>query len=71
MNRCTYRIFYITIVDYLKKTIYDMQNEKDYLIIYKVFDLYSGFCDSFLKIDDALMVFGVLDKNVFLFGIAY
>ena len=44
-------------------TIYDTRNEKGYLNHYNVFEHIHDFEIVFLKIDDALLVFVVLDSN--------
>ena len=48
-------------------TIYDMQTEKDYFDHYNVFEHNQDFQIVFKKSYCAFLVFGVLDKNVFLY----
>ena len=57
--------------DYYINTIYDMQNEKDCLNYYNEFEHIQRFEKLFKKSDDALLVFVILDKNVYLFEIDY
>ena len=54
------------IVDYYINTIYDMQNEKDYLYHGKKFEHIQGFVILFWKIFGPLLEYGVLNNNVYL-----
>ena len=58
-------------MDYYKNTIDDMQNEKDFLNYYNVFEYFHDFEKVFLKIVDALLVYEVWDNNVCLYEIDY
>ena len=48
-------------------TIGDMQNEKDYLYHYKMFEYTHDFLKDFWKIDDAKDLHLVWDDNVYLY----
>ena len=50
-------------------SIYEFQNEKNYLNHYNEFEYIHHFEIIFKKIDDALLVFVILDNNVYLFEI--
>ena len=58
-------------MDYYINTIDEMQNEKNFLYHYNVFVHILDFEIYFLKSDDALWVFVVLDNNVCLYQIDY
>ena len=56
---------------YYINTIYDKQNEKDFVYHYNVFQYNQDFEIVFGKSDDEFLVFGVLDDNVCLYEIDY
>ena len=55
------------LIDY-QKSIYDMQNEKDYLNHYKKFLHILDFEELFWKIVVAALVFGISNNNVFFYN---
>ena len=58
-------------MDCYLNTIYDMQNEEEYINHCTEFEHNHDFELRFWKTDDALLVFHVLDNNVYLFLIGY
>ena len=60
-----------SIADYYMNTIGDMQNEKDFFYRCNEFEYNHDFVIFLWKIDDDLLVFGVLSSNVYLYEIEY
>ena len=54
-------------MDYYINPIYDMQNEKDFFYHCNVFLHNHDFGKVFRKSDDVLLVFVILDNNVYLY----
>ena len=52
-------------------TIGDMQNEKNFFYHCKKFECIHDFVIFFWKVDDGLLVFGVLNSNVYFYEIDY
>ena len=52
-------------------TIDDMQNEKEFFYHYNVLEYFQDFEIGFWKSDDTLLVFVILDNNVYLNEIVY
>ena len=55
----------------IQSTIYDVQNEKDYFGLCNEFDYNHDFGIVFWKIDDALLVFVIIDNIVLLYLVDY
>ena len=58
------KLFLISLVDYYMNTIGDMQNELNFFTHYNEIEYNHSFEIFFSKIDDALLEFVVLAKNV-------
>ena len=58
-------------MDYYINTNDDMQNDKDFFYHYNVFEYIQDFQIVFWKSDDALVVFVILDNNVYLYFEVY